>query len=61
MNILFFGTTRKISALRAAFSRSCGGLQPSAAMLGPSGPAKKVENTFGKFCRNTFGKFAEIC
>ena len=33
--------TRKTAALRAAFSISCGGLQPSAALLGPFGPSQK--------------------
>ena len=30
--------SRKIAALQAAFSSSCGGLQPSAAMVEPLGP-----------------------
>ena len=36
--VLKFKETRKIAALRAAFTSSCGGLQPSAAPVGPFGP-----------------------
>ena len=29
---------------------------PSGPTIGPSGPPKNVQNSFGKFCRNPFGK-----
>ena len=38
LEIWILKRTRKIFALRAAFSSSCGGLQPLTAMVGPFGP-----------------------
>ena len=65
IQISFLIGTRKIAALRAAFSGSCGGLQPSAASVGPFGPnnrdlqayLKMLKIPFGKCWGNPFGKF----
>ena len=38
----FLQSTRKIAALWAAFSSSCGGLQPSAATVGTFGPNNRA-------------------
>ena len=40
LGTLVLSQTRKIATLRAAFFSSCGGLQPSAATVGPFGPSQ---------------------
>ena len=52
--------TRKIAALRAAFSSSCGGLQPSAAMVGPLGPNNSALRAHLKMFEIHLENFAEI-
>ena len=38
----FYIQLEKIAAIRAAFSSSCGGLQPSAATVRPFGPKNRA-------------------
>ena len=54
---------KKISPLQAAFIRSCGGLKPSAATVGPFGPNKwgilaqpKLLNILGNLSAKLFRK-----
>ena len=54
---LFLSTlhaTRKIAPLRAAFSSSCGGQQPSAATVGPFGPNNRALQAHLKFSKFIF-------
>ena len=52
--------TRKIAALRAAFPSSCGGLQPSAATVGPFGPKNRALRAHLKMLKINLENFAGI-
>ena len=58
-----FINTRKIleqlEILQKAAAFGCIGGAIRAQQWGPWGPAKNVENSFGKLCKNLFGKFWE--
>ena len=55
-----FKRTRKIAALRAAFSSSCGGLQPSAAPMRPFGPNNRALPAHLKMFKNHLENFADV-
>ena len=59
----FIVITKKIATLWAAFSSSWGGLQPSAATVGPFGPKNRAlrEIHLKIFAEIHLENFAEIC
>ena len=57
LHILTFSVTRKI----AAFSSSCGELQPSAAIVGPFRPNNRTLRAHLKMLKINLENFAEIC
>ena len=58
--IIFDKSLEKLLAFGAAFSSSCGGLQPSAATVGPFGPNNRDLRAYLKMLKIHLENFEEI-